>query len=62
MAALAQAPLTETQMMNFTSKTSEAIIGKTSALNLALSGKENTVTQTISHPDASYNQTAFQKR
>ncbi|BBN83194.1 hypothetical protein PA25_31790 [Pseudoalteromonas sp. A25] len=54
MTALAQAPLTETQMMNFTSKTNEAVIGKTATLNLALSGKTNTIMQTVSHPNASY--------
>ncbi|NOU51228.1 PKD domain-containing protein [Pseudoalteromonas sp. JBTF-M23] len=54
MTALAQAPLTDTQMMSFTSKTNETVIGKTATLNLALSGKANTIMQTISHPDASY--------
>ncbi|WP_105166602.1 PKD domain-containing protein [Pseudoalteromonas sp. T1lg23B] len=54
MTALAQAPLTEEQMLNFTSKTTETIIGKTETLNLALSGKTNTISQTISHPNASY--------
>ncbi|CAH9065914.1 hypothetical protein PSECIP111951_03464 [Pseudoalteromonas holothuriae] len=54
MAALAQVPLSEEQMLSFTSKTNEAVIGKTATLNLALSGKKNTIMQTISHPDASY--------
>ncbi|QTL36393.1 PKD domain-containing protein [Pseudoalteromonas viridis] len=63
-AALAQntAPLTEAQMMQYTSKASKAIIGARADANISL-GQEfatlsstgsTVITRTISHPDASY--------
>ncbi len=61
--AMAQAPLTEAQMMEYTSKASKAMIGKKYDLNLPLitqssatntSTSTQTIVQTVSHPDASY--------
>ncbi|MEC4090229.1 PKD domain-containing protein [Pseudoalteromonas rubra] len=63
-AALAQntAPLTEAQMMQYTSKASKAIIGARADANISL-GQEfatlsstgsTVITRTITHPDASY--------
>lgn len=60
--ALAQAPLTEAQMMKYTSKAQKTTIGKASKLNLPLSSQfatasmngQSVITQTVSHPNASY--------
>ncbi|TMP66461.1 hypothetical protein CWC05_23825, partial [Pseudoalteromonas ruthenica] len=52
--AMAQAPLTEAQMLKYTNKTSEAIIGAKAETNIVLTTKAGAFKQTISHPDASY--------
>ena len=52
--AMAQAPLTEAQMLKYTNKTSEAIIGAKAETNIVLTTKAGSFKQTISHPDASY--------
>ncbi|WP_440054497.1 PKD domain-containing protein [Pseudoalteromonas sp. T1lg65] len=57
---MANAPLTEAQMMKYTSKVNKAVIGEKYALNLALVGSDgpvsgqHVITQEISHPGASY--------
>ncbi|MBE0369910.1 PKD domain-containing protein [Pseudoalteromonas aurantia] len=51
---MAQAPLTEAQMLKYTSKTSEAVIGAKEETNIVLTTKAGSFKQTITHPDASY--------
>ncbi|TLX47994.1 hypothetical protein C1E24_04095 [Pseudoalteromonas phenolica] len=58
----AQAPLTETQMMKYTSQAQKTTIGKAAQLNLPLNSQfatantvnQTVITQTVSHPNASY--------
>ncbi|GEK08156.1 MULTISPECIES: PKD domain-containing protein [Pseudoalteromonas] len=60
--AMAQAPLTENQMMEYTSKVSKATIGKKYDLHLPLVSQQSpsianasaAIVQTVSHPGASY--------
>lgn len=60
--AMAQAPLTENQMMEYTSKVSKATIGKKYDLHLPLVSQQSpstanasaAIVQAISHPGASY--------
>lgn len=60
--AFAQAPLTEAQMLKYTAKAEKITIGKAAKLNLPLHAQVNTfnakgknvISQTVSHPNASY--------